>query len=219
MNPMKFALIKIEPARRPTGLCWLLIAILLAGLAFGFLTNIYGFLAPNANPNKGLMVVEGWIHDFALDEAVAMYRTGNYTRIACTGVQIETGSYIQQFKSYPEMTAARLRKLGIPNDQIIVAVADEAQKDRTYLAAVALREAIMAYNIEETNLHLITTGPHGRRSRLLFQQALGKDYHIGVTCLDDAGYEPDRWYAYSQGVRKVIGECIAYAYAKVLFLP
>lgn len=164
-------------------------------------------------------MIEGWIHDFALDEAVILYRAGNYSKIVCTGVPIETGSYIQAFKSYPEMTAARLHKMGIPDNEVITAIGDVAKKDRTYLSAVALREAFMAYNIDERNLHLITTGPHGRRSRLLFQKALGKDYRIGITCLEDAGYDPDHWYAYSQGVRHVISELIAYTYAKLFFHP
>ena len=165
------------------------------------------------------MVVEGWIHDFALDEAVTLYRTGNYSKIICTGVPIETGSYIQHYKSYPEMTAARLRKLGLPEDQIVVTIADETKKDRTYLAAVALRQSFIAYNIEETNIHLITTGPHGRRSRMLFQKALGKDYNIGITCLEDSSYDAENWYSCSEGVRSVLGELIAYTYAKFFFHP
>ena len=216
---MKLALTKEHTGRRLTFLGWLVVAILIVAVFFGFAANLYPFLAPEAPPHKGLLVVEGWIHDFALDEAVRMYKTGDYSKIVCTGVPIETGSYIQAFKSYPEMTAARLRKLGIPEGEIIVAIGEETNKDRTYVAATALREAFMAYNIEESNIHLVTTGPHGRRSRLLFQKALGKDYEIGITCLDDSGYNPDRWYAYSQGVRKVLGEWIAYTYAKLFFHP
>jgi uncharacterized SAM-binding protein YcdF (DUF218 family) len=82
-----------------------------------------------------------------------------------------------------------------------------------------MREYLMAYNIGETNVHLVTTGPHGRRSRLLFQKALGKDYNVGVTCLEDASYDPAHWYCYSEGVRSVIGEFIAYTYAKFFFFP
>jgi uncharacterized SAM-binding protein YcdF (DUF218 family) len=216
---MRFALTKVETVRRPTWLARLLIATLLGGLFFGILANLYSFLAPNAPPKEGVMVIEGWIHDFALDEAVKLYRAGNYAKIVCTGVPVETGSYIQQFKSYPEMTADRLRKLGIPKKEIVVAVADETKKDRTFQSAVALRQAIIAYNIKETNLHLVTTGPHGRRSRLLFRKALGSNYDIGITSLEDISYDPDRWYAYSEGVRKVIGETIAYLYAKLFFQP
>jgi uncharacterized SAM-binding protein YcdF (DUF218 family) len=193
--------------------------ILIAGALFAFLATLYPFLAPDKAPHEGVMIVEGWIHDFALDDAVKIYQAGNYSKIVCTGTPIETGSYIQQYTSYPEMTAARLLKMGIPDDQIIVTVADENKNDRTYMAAVAMREGIMAYNIGETNLHLVTVGPHGRRSRMLFQKALGKDYNIGVTCLEDSSYDAEDWYKCSEGVRAVIGECIAYAYAKLFFHP
>lgn len=193
------------------------VAVLIA-LIIG-VANLYRFLAPSAPPHKGLMVMEGWIHDFALDEAVAIYRQGEYTGIVCTGVPIETGSYIQQYSSYPEMTAARLRHLGIPDDRIIIAVAEDQRKDRTYLSAVALRQSFMAYNIGETNLHLVTTGAHGRRSRMLFRKALGPEYNIGITCLEENDYSPEDWYTCSSGVRSVIGELIAYVYAALFFHP
>jgi hypothetical protein len=216
---MTFALTKEHTGRRLTWLGWLLMILLMAGGLFAFLANLYPFLAPDKAPHDGVMIVEGWIHDFALDEAVIMYRTGNYSKIVCTGIPIETGSYIQQFKSYPEMTAARLKKMGIPDDQIVVTVADENRKDRTYLAAVAMREAIIAYNITESDLHLVTVGPHGRRSRMLFQKALGKEYNLGVTCIDELTYDAENWYTCSEGVRSVISELIAYTYARFFFHP
>lgn len=216
---MKFALIKEHTGWKLTWMGRLLVVIVLIGIFIGFTANLYPFLAPEGAPRKGLMVVEGWIHDFALDEAVTLYRAGDYSKIVCTGVPIETGSYIQQYKSYPEMTAARLNKMGIAPEEIVVAVADYEKKDRTYLAATALRQAFMAYNIEETNLHLITTGPHGRRSRMLFQKALGEDYNIGITCLDEYAYDKKDWYTCSEGVRSVVGELIAYTYAKFFFHP
>lgn len=216
---MSIALIKVHTGRRPTWLGWLLIVLLLSGTAWGGILSLYPFLTPEKPPNSGIMVVEGWIHDFALDEAVMMYRSGDYSRIVCTGIRIETGSYIQQFRSYPEMTAARLLRLGVPKEEIVVSIADDDTKDRTYQAAVALREAIIAYNIQEKDLHLVTTGPHGRRSRMLFKKALGKEYKIGVTCLEESSYNADKWYTCSEGVRAVIGEFIAYLYAKVFFHP
>jgi uncharacterized SAM-binding protein YcdF (DUF218 family) len=214
---MKLALTKEYTGRKPTWFARLLILVLIVAILSGLVLNLYSFLAPEKPPHKGLLVVEGWIHDFALDEAVMIYRAGDYSKIICTGVPIETGSYIQAFKSYPEMTTARLIEMGVKKSDIITAVSEETKKDRTYAAAITMRQYLMAYNITETNVHLITTGPHGRRSRLLFQRALGKNYTVGVTCLEDTGYDPDRWYTYSNGVRKVIGELIAYLYAKCVF--
>ncbi len=216
---MRLALTKEHTGRHLTWRGWLLAIILIIGAFITFLANLYPFLAPDKPPKSGVMIVEGWIHDFALDEAVLMYKSGNYSKIVCTGVPIETGSYIQQFKSYPEMTAARLRKLGIPEEEIVVTVADDNTKDRTYQAAVAMREGIMAYNIDETNLHLVTAGPHGRRSRMLFKKALGRDYNIGVTCLEESSYDSNSWYTCSEGARSVIGEFVAYIYAKLFFHP
>ncbi len=216
---MKFALTTVKLRRRPTWLGWALVAMLICALFFGFAANLYSFLAPEKAPHKGLMIVEGWIHDFALDEAITLFNQGDYAKIVCTGVPIETGSYIAQFKSYPEMTAARLKKMGVDPTRIVVAVADDVKKDRTYASAVALREAIMAYNLEETSLHLITTGPHGRRSRMLFQKALSGEYEIGVTCLDPASYDPEKWILCSEGVREVMSEFLAYTYAKLFFHP
>lgn len=216
---MRFALTRIRSRRAPTLLGWLLIATLLMLLFIGFIKSLYPFLAPKTTPHKGLMIVEGWIHDFALDDAITLFKDGDYSKIICTGVQIETGSYIQEFKSYPEMTAARLIKMGVDPEKIIVTVADDVKKDRTYLAATALREAFITYNMQETNLHLITTGPHGRRSRMLFQKALGPDYNIGITCLAPASYEPEDWYKGSEGVRYVMSETLAYIYAKLFFHP
>ncbi|QBG47975.1 cytosine deaminase [Verrucomicrobia bacterium S94] len=216
---MQWKLTNTRPRRRPSWLGWLLITTLLTAICSGTLANLYPFLSPEKTPHKGLMVIEGWIHDGALDEAITLFHHGDYDKIVCTGIPIETGSYIQQFKSYPEMTARRLRTMGIPEEKIIVAIADSAKKDRTYMSAVALREALITHKLRQTDLHLISVGAHGRRSRMLFRKALGPEYSIGVTCLNPAAYEPENWYKCSEGVREVIGETIAYLYAKFLFHP
>ena len=216
---MKLALAKEHTGRRPTWQGWLVISTLAIAVFMGFAANLYPFLAPTKLPHEGLLVVEGWINDAALGEAVRIYRNGNYSKIICSGVPIETGNCLLPFKSYSEMTAARLLEMGIDPAEIITAVGENAKKDRTYLSALALRKALLDHNIAETNIHLVTTGPHGRRSLLLFNKALGKKYHIGITCLDDSDYDPERWYTYSQGMRKVISELIACTYAKLFFHP
>jgi hypothetical protein len=216
---MNLALTQKHTCRRLTGLGWLIATILFITIFIGFFTSLYPFLAPNHPPHEGLMVVEGWIDDHALESALEIYHAGNYSKIICTGVPLETGSYLLPFHSYSEMTADRLRQMGTDPAEIIVATGKIAQKDRTYLSAIALRDTLKRLNITETNIHLVTEGPHGRRSRLLFQKALGKKYKVGITCLPDPGYAPARWYADSQGVRKVNSEFIAYTYAKFIFHP
>lgn len=216
---MKFKLIREHTGKRLTWQGRLLIFALSLGLFSVLFFNLYSFLAPDHAPKTGIMVIEGWMHDDALAEAAHRFETGNYSLIACAGIPIETGSYLQEYGSYSEMTAARLRELGIPKKRILVCTADDFTKDRTYQSAVVLRDTLVKEGISEKKLHLVTTGPHGRRSRMLFKKALGKEYEIGITCLPESTYDPAKWFACSEGVRSVVGETIAYVYAKLFFHP
>ena len=128
---------------------------------------------------------------------------------------------MKHFVSRAAMTAAfaTFAMAAQAKDDITIAIAEDTSKDRTYAAAVALREAFMAYGITETNLHLVSTGPHGRRSRMLFQKALGDEYRIGVTSIEEYNYNGKDWFTCSEGARNVLGEMIAYLYAKFFFHP
>ena len=216
---MPLKLIQKRTCYRLTLLGWGGVFALLLLLFWFLFTGIYSFLAPVSAPHRGLLVIEGWIHDDALDQAIVLYKKGHYSKIVCTGVPFELGHYLIKFHSYSELTAQRLYKRGIATNLVLTATGKLEKKDRTYLAALALHHLLIEKGIKEKEIDLITIGPHGRRSRLLFQKALGQHYRVGVTSLPDVSYEPERWYAYSKGVRAVIDESIAYFYAKFLFHP
>ena len=177
----------------------------------------YDFLSVTSPPYDGWLTIEGWIDDISLNQAVKIYHQGEYQGIICTGVPLEIGSFLSEYKTYPEMTAARLCKLGIPEHLIRVAIAPYTQKDRTYRSAIALKNLLNEKIIVTQNIHLISVGPHARRSHFLFKKALGPNIEVGVTSLPDPNYPSEKWYAYSSGVRSVISELIAYLY--VLITP
>ena len=62
-------------------------------------------------------------------------------------------------------------------------------------------------------------GPHARRTRLLFQEAFGSKVAVGVIAVPDDAYDPRHWWRSSEGVRDVVGEAIAYVYARFFFYP
>jgi len=64
------------------------------------------------------------------------------------------------------------------------------------------------------SLNVLTQGAHARRTRLLYQKAFGNNVAIGVIAVSNSDYEPTHWWRYSDGVREVIGESIAYIYAR-----
>lgn len=216
---MKFSLTKTTSRRRLTWPAQLILALFLIGALITCGRNLYAFLAPDYQPKEGILIIEGWMQDADLKTALQIYHTGTYEKIATTGVQIETGAHLINWKTYAKMTTARLIELGIPPEQIITASGIEAQRDRTYVAACTLRDKLKEEGIGQQNLHLISVGSHGRRSHLLFRKAFGTDYNIGLTSLPDQSFDPNHWWKCSNGFRKVVNETIAYFYALFFFHP
>ena len=216
---MKIALTRPCRGRRPTLAGWALILLVLGAAGYLVFSHLYDFLAPVAPPHRGIMAIEGWIHDEAVKTAAERFRKGDYAFIVCTGIPLERGSYLFPFHSYPELTARRLEVLGIPKEKIRVAVSPEVTRDRTWRAAQALARRLKELGVEGGDIELVTTGPHGRRSRYLFARALGPRFRVGVVSLPDETYAPEEWYTCSEGVRAVIGELLAYGYARLLFHP
>jgi len=64
---------------------------------------------------------------------------------------------------------------------------------------------------------VVTQDAHARRTRLLFQKAFGNGVSVGIISIPNPDYDAKRWWRYSEGVREVIGEGIAYIYARFFF--
>jgi len=69
------------------------------------------------------------------------------------------------------------------------------------------------------SINILTEDAHARRTLLLYQKAFGKNVAVGVISVSNPNYDPTRWWRYSDGVREVIGESIAYIYARFFFWP
>ena len=92
-------------------------------------------------------------------------------------------------------------------------------RDRTYSAAQALRNWLQEHHVAVRSVNVVTEDVHARRSRLLFQEALGPEIKVGIIAVPNPDYDVRQWYRYSEGVREVISESVAYVYAKFLFWP
>jgi len=181
--------------------------------------SLHPFLAVNAPINDGLLVVEGWIPDYGLSVAIQELKRNHYQKIYVTGGPIEYGMHLSAYRTYAELGAATLLKLGLDTNVVQAVPAPKVRQDRTYNAALALKRWWQAQGIKPDRIHLISDGPHCRRSRLLFQKAMGDDVFIGVTSVPSSEYDDAHWWRYSAGVRVVIGEGLAYLYARLLFNP
>jgi uncharacterized SAM-binding protein YcdF (DUF218 family) len=201
----------------PTLWGWLSLTVAGAVLIIVVLLTLDPFLSPTHPSGAEILVVEGWIPDYALDSAAALFRRSSYSRIVVTGGVLEQGSYLKEYRTYADLGAATLRTIGIPDSQVIAVPAPFSRKDRTYVSARAFEPWIKAHGI--SSFDLCSLGAHSRRSRYLFQKAVGDGIPAGIISLEDAGYNPKKWWASSLGFRTVTGELIAYLYVRLIFRP
>jgi uncharacterized SAM-binding protein YcdF (DUF218 family) len=193
-------------------------ALLLVGALV--LKGAYPFLAITHRVDANILVVEGWIHEYAIRAAVKEFQSNHYQRVFTTGEPVVgSGGYINGFYTSASVGADLLRKNGLPNKSLQMVPSRVMDRDRTYGSAIALRNWFREENVPVRSINVVTEDVHARRTRLLFQKALGDDVTVGVISVPNPDYDARRWWRYSDGVREAIGESIAYIYAKLLFYP
>jgi hypothetical protein len=181
---------------------------------------IYPFLAvTDPQPPTGVLVVEGWTDLNVLRESYAEFIKGGYSKIITSGCLVYDEWTSGVVVTYADWGADRLRKVGMPDALIQPVPCYVQKKDRTYSSAVAVKQWMDAHGIHPKQLNVVTEGAHARRSRLLFQKAFGPDVKIGIIAIESKKFDPDHWWRTSEGVRDVLGEGIAYMYARFLFSP
>jgi hypothetical protein len=81
---------------------------------------------------------------------------------------------------------------------------------------LAVRAYITTNKLSPSGVNIITVGPHARRTRLLYQRAIGDKVPIGIIALSRDDYDPQRWWRSSTGLREVIGELAGYIYCRAV---
>lgn len=196
---------------------WLLLVLSLAALSVVTVRELHPFLAVIEPVESGLLVVEGWVSDITMEAAIAEFRLHHYEKVCVTGGPIDHSAWLNYYKTYAEEGAAALLKQGLNANEVQAVPSEWVRRDRTYAEAAALSKWIRDSGMVFTTVHLITEGAHARRSRLLFQRALGSSVTVGVTSVPSNDYDPEHWWQSSAGVREVVGETLAYGYARFLF--
>jgi len=181
--------------------------VLLLGTLFVW-KGLYPFLARQAPVSSEVLVLEGWLVDDLLVQATGWARSNGVKRIYTTGGPLPLGSYLSEWKTYAEMTKARLKAMGMQEHFEIIAVpAKKVRRGRTRESARALQAAM---GLKRGAFNLASAGPHMRRSGRAFQGAFGDGVEVGCVALTPMGYDGGDWWSCSEGVRGVVGETIAY---------
>jgi hypothetical protein len=203
----------------PTFRGWLVLILAATLTCIWTFKAISPFLASNRPVESRVLAVEGWLPDYALEQALGEFRKNHHELLVVTGPPLESGYYLFEYKTYADLGAATLKRLGLEEKMLVAVPSTRTQKDRTFTSGLALKQWLQQNRPSINAVNVVTLGVHARRTWLLFEKALGPDYSVGIIAATDRDYDTRRWWSSSYGVRSVVGEVIAYAYARFLFSP
>ncbi|MBF2067450.1 MAG: YdcF family protein [Calothrix sp. C42_A2020_038] len=191
---------------------WIIASIFVLILTPIIITNVHSFLAVTSPINANILVVEGWLADEALKQALIEFEMGSYNYLITTGIPLQRGYYLSEYKDFANLAASTLIAMGADSKKIIPIPTPDVRTDRTYASAIALKEKLENSEVKLESLNLFSDDVHTRRSWMLYKRVL-PNIEIGVIAATTRSYDTQRWWNSSQGLRTVITEAIAYIYA------
>jgi hypothetical protein len=203
----------------PTAAGALLFAALFAACALGSGRAAYPLLAPDAAAGAGVLVVEGWAGGASFDAAAQRFARGGYASVVTAGGPIELDSPLAGERTWAEYAASALLARGVPAASVHAVPAPASAQDRTFLSAVMVREWLAAQGEPVESLDVITDGPHGRRSWILYRLAFGDAARVGIVSVAPTHWDGTRWWRSSEGARAVLSEAIGVAWTLCCFDP
>jgi len=198
---------------------WFAAIAIVIGFLTGVMYRIHPFLAFTHRVNSEILVIDSMTSDYPFKMSLEEFRAGHYARLLTTGGLVKGGVDLDDNDTYAHMAAQRLPKLGAEKGTFEAVPAAPVRRDRTYASAVAVSNWLSMRSPQVKSINVISVGPHARRTRLLYEKALGSKIAVGVIAIQSPEYDPTHWWQYSEGVKEVISEGAAYLYARFLFQP
>ena len=213
-----FRLTTIRERRVLTPVGWAVFSIAFGSVLVSIILFVHPFLAPTKPVGGGILVVLGWLPDYALKKVKDRFEEGHYKLLVTVGGKYTTGR-LAQYKSEADWTASRLNAQGVLLGKIIpVAITIYPRKDRTYYKALAVQKRLKKAGFAQASIDVVSSGVHARRTWVLFEKAF-PSVDVGIISITPNSYDTSRWWLFSEGVRSIISESVAYLYARFIFSP
>ena len=222
---MKGLLLRRRQVWLPTLWGWLVLLALLAVVALLLARYAHDFLALD-EPARGkdgagarTLIVEGWMDEAELAQAIAVFRRGRYERVLTTGGPVESWAEALPWKTFADRGAGYLVSHGLSEVPVVAVPAPASVQDRSFLSAVMVRDWARRNAVVLDAVDLFSAGFHTRRSRLVFRMALGPGVEVGALTAKPRDYDPERWWTTSVATKLMIGEVISLAWTHCCFWP
>ena len=215
----RFRLTTVRECRVLTPIGWSTLSIALGLVLVSIMLFIHPFLAPTKPVHGDILAVEGWLPDYALKKVKDRFEEGHYKLLVTVGEKYTTGHPMAQYKSAADWTASRLNAQGVLLEEITpVVITIYPRKDRTYYKALEVQKRLKKAGFAQASIDVVSPGVHARRTWLLFEKVF-PSVDVGIIAIRPENYDTSRWWLFSEGVRSVIAESVAYLYARFIFSP
>jgi len=216
---MKFpALFRRRSLVLPTLAGWLLILLVLGLVAVFVFRNIGLYLTVNEPIGADYLVIEAWMSKEELDQAQRYFDDKGYRLAILVGGPI-SNDFHEMDSNFAQRAGDYLRLKGMPAGKMVVVEPPHSAQNRTFLNAVYVRDWFLEQGGEVANIDVFTSPVHTRRSRELYQVALGESVEVGIVASNPSDFDPAHWWRSSGSGKGVAVEFSAWLLVKCCFRP
>ncbi len=180
--------------------------------------NLAIFLAYDSPVEGCYLIVEGWLGNSALLDAINIFKSGEYQYLITTGGAV-TCRGDRAFDSYAEEAAAFIDNSGFDSSKLIIIPTPDSAQDRTFLSVVIVREWFIENGISVNQLDVFSGDVHARNTHILYKMAFGNNISIGIIAAEPDRFELQYWWRTSSGEKSVVTEFVGLLWVKCCFFP
>lgn len=195
------------------GCLGILLAIALSGWLL--LTRLEAFFSLSAPVEAEILIVEGWIADNGIIGSMAEFELHPYQLLITAGSNFGRGEYLSEYKDFAHLSEATLITLGFDPEKIQPIPTPRAKRDRTLTSALEVKKWLQKNQIYPSGINVYSENVHGRRSWLIYKEAFEPEIKVGIISHPGENYDPKRWWASSEGFKRVTSEILSYLYTKI----
>ena len=217
---LRLRLIKPCSGRKLTVWGWVLIFLTVAAGITWWATSVQHFLSPvSPLPQARVLMVEGFLPDYALKQASIEFGTNSYDVLITTGQQITQGAFLSEYHSLADVAYETLKLMGVDTARMYSAPAKPVWRDRSVANAEAGFEKLKLMGIKPCGVNVMSLGPHSRRSWIIYRNVGEKmGFQTGIIAVVDSTYDERAWWRSSRGLRAVFSESLGYYYVALFGL-
>jgi uncharacterized SAM-binding protein YcdF (DUF218 family) len=208
---MDLRLLKIRRVPVPTFLGSAIAFFLAVVIATGWWFGGEAFLSVTDRLPSEVLVVEGWIGPAGIRSAYSEFLAHGYKYVVVTGA-LSDQIWNDRRWSFALEAEKQMLSLGLPREQLLVAVPIETESQRTYQSAEAVLKALDSRGLHPRSANIFTMGVHARRSRLVFSKVLGPEIKVGAVSWLPSLYVDQNWRSSSEHAADFLKESVGYVF-------